>query len=192
MRTFWRLGYGATSISEITATTGMHPGAIYTTFGDKRGLLLAALARYREVGTRRVRALLSGSPSPLDGIRAYLLDQASLSNPTPTTGDNDTGRGCLAGNSALELLPGDPAIAEALRLIFDDLHSGIAEAVRAAQRLGEISDRWPAADVASHLLAVVEGMFVVGRVFADPGRARAVAELTIQALRASEPEGMAP
>src|SRR5262249_13039177 len=149
MRLFWQHGYGATSISELTAATGMHPGAMYNTFGDKQGLLLASLARYREIGVRRVRALLAGSPSPLDGIRAYLLDQVSLSHAA------DGGeRGCLAGNSALELLPGDPAVAGAIRQVFADIHDCLAAAVSAAQQQGEINDAWPAGDVAAQLLAL--------------------------------------
>lgn len=177
MRAFWQRGYGATSISEITAATGMHPGGIYQTFGDKRGLLLAALGRYREIGVQRVRGLLSGSPSPLEGIRAYLLDQVSVSH----AADSDM-RGCLAGNSALELLPGDPDVAEAIGGIFDDLHGCIADAVTAAQRRGQIDGSWPADVVSAQLLALVEGMFVLGRTARDPGRMRDVIELTLQSL----------
>jgi TetR/AcrR family transcriptional regulator, transcriptional repressor for nem operon len=183
MRAFWRTGYGATSISQLTAATGMHPGAIYQTFGDKQGLLLAALARYREIGGRRIRALLSGSPSPLEGIRAYLLDQVSMSHAATSEGSGEGMRGCLAGNSALELLPGSPAVADIVAKIFADLHECIVDAVGAAQRQGEIDARWPTEDVAAQLLALVEGMFVLGRGCADPGRMRAVVELTLQSLR---------
>ena len=179
MRAFWRGGYHATPVSKLSAATGMRPGALYQTFGDKQGLLLAALARYRELGVGRVRSLLPGQPSPIEGIRQYLLDQVEMSQ----AGDGD-GRGCLACNSALELLPGDPAIAEAVGGIFRDLHGCIAEAVVAGQRQGEIDDRVPAGDVATGLLALVEGMLVLGRVCDDAERMRAVVELTIESLRA--------
>jgi TetR/AcrR family transcriptional repressor of nem operon len=183
MRAFWQHGYGATSVSELTAATGMHPSAIYNTFGDKQGLLVASLARYREIGVQRVRALLSGSASPLEGIRAYLLDQVSMSHAA-----SGGVRGCLAGNSALELLPGDPAVAEAVRQVFAGIHDCIADAVSAAQQHGEIDGTWPARDVAAQLLALVEGMFVLGRTSQDPGRMRAVVEITLQSLRAEGPK----
>ncbi|MFI5541567.1 TetR/AcrR family transcriptional regulator [Nocardia sp. NPDC051900] len=184
MQTFWQHGYGATSISRLTAATGMHPGAIYQTFGDKRGLLLAALARYREIGVQRIRGLLSGSSSPLAGLRSYLLNQAALSHAA-----NGDMRGCLAGNSALELLPGDPAVTEAIRVIFTDLHGCIADAVTSAQRRGEIDARWPADTVAAQLLTLVEGMFVLGRTARDPQQIEAVVDLTLRSLRpATTPE----
>jgi TetR/AcrR family transcriptional regulator, transcriptional repressor for nem operon len=184
MRAFWRHGYHATPVSELTAATGMYPGALYQTFGDKQGLLLAALARYRELGGARVRALLSGAESPLDGIREYLLDQLAMSHHA------DGGqRGCLAANSALELLPGDQAVAEAISGIFCDLHACIAETVTAAQEQGQVDGQLSASDVATQLLALVEGMFVLGRVCADPGRMRAAIDLTVGALRSVHAPG---
>jgi TetR/AcrR family transcriptional repressor of nem operon len=182
MRAFWRGGYHATPVSKLAAATGMRPGAMYQTFGDKQGLLLAALARYRELGVQRVRTLLPGQPSPIEGIRQYLLDQVAMSH------DGD-GRGCLACNSALELLPGNPAVAEAVGSVFSDLHDCIAGAVAAGQRQGEIDERLPAGDVASGLLALVEGMFVLGRVCGDAQRMQAVVELTIESLRAPQDPG---
>jgi TetR/AcrR family transcriptional regulator, transcriptional repressor for nem operon len=184
MHAFWRGGYHATPVSKLAAETGMRPGAMYQTFGDKQGILLAALARYRELGVERVRTLLPGQPSAIEGIRQYLLDQVEMSQ----AADGD-GRGCLACNSALELLPGDPAVAEAIGGVFSDLHGCIAGAVAAGQRQGEIDDRLPAGDIATALLALVEGMFVLGRVCGDAGRMRAVVELTIDSLRAAPGPG---
>jgi hypothetical protein len=52
--------------------------------------------------------------------------------------------------------------------------------VTAAQRRGQIDGRWPADVVSTHLLALVEGMFVLGRTARDPERMRDVIELTLQ------------
>jgi TetR/AcrR family transcriptional regulator, transcriptional repressor for nem operon len=186
MLAFWSQGYSATSVSELTTATGMHPGAIYHTFGDKQGLLVAALERYRETGVGRVRSLLGGQSSPLAGLRAYLLDQVVMSQ---AAGGR---RGCLAGNSALELLPGAPPVAAAIGRIFAELHAAIAEAVRAAQRHGEVEPSLPAEDVASQLLALVEGMFVLGRAGPGPGRLPAVVDLTLKSLRPAAGQGALP
>ena len=178
MHAFWRRGYHSTPVSELTRATGMHPGAIYQTFGDKRSVLLAALARYGEIESVRVHLLLSGGASPLDGIRQYLVNQVAMSH---AIGRGD--RGCLAVNSALELLPGDDAVAEAIERFFVALHAALAKTVSAAQEQGQIDARLPADDVATQLLALVEGMFVLGRVPADAGRMRAAVDLTLRLLR---------
>jgi hypothetical protein len=47
----------------------------------------------------------------------------------------------------------------------------------------------PAGDVATGLLALVEGMFVLGRACGDAERMRAAVELTIDSLRASQDPG---
>src|SRR5215831_4474501 len=43
---FWRAGYAATSLDDLSAATGMNRPSLYGAFGDKRELYLAALRRY--------------------------------------------------------------------------------------------------------------------------------------------------
>src|SRR5262245_66197867 len=53
---FWRAGYAATSLDDLSAATGMNRPSLYSAFGDKRDLYLAALRRYWElshVGKKR-------------------------------------------------------------------------------------------------------------------------------------------
>lgn len=44
--TFWRNGYGSTSMDQLAAATGLHKPSLYGAFGDKRQLYLAALRHY--------------------------------------------------------------------------------------------------------------------------------------------------
>jgi TetR/AcrR family transcriptional regulator, transcriptional repressor for nem operon len=72
MELFWTRGYEATSVADLTAELGVHPGSLYRTFGDKHALFLRALARYRETQARALApALLAGGPV-LPRIRAVL------------------------------------------------------------------------------------------------------------------------
>ena len=41
---FWRQGYAAASISDLTEATGLSRSSIYQRFGDKDGLFREALA----------------------------------------------------------------------------------------------------------------------------------------------------
>ena len=45
---FWRNGYAATSLRDLTEALGVAPTAIYRTFGDKHTLFLRAHDRYVE------------------------------------------------------------------------------------------------------------------------------------------------
>jgi TetR/AcrR family transcriptional repressor of nem operon len=182
---FWGKGYTETSITELTAATGSHPGALYQSFGSKRGLFLAALRRYSERGLGRIEATLTGGPPPADRLRAYLLDQIELSWSARGS------RGCLMANSALEVLPGDPEVAAAIASHFARLQQHLAAAVAQAQRGGEVSDEWPADAIAFHLLLVVEGMFVLGRTQPSRDALLTAVDLTLNALRPREPEDAA-
>ncbi|MBP8218894.1 MAG: helix-turn-helix transcriptional regulator, partial [Aeromonas sp.] len=54
MEAFRAKGYAKTTMQELVAATGLHPGSIYGAFGNKRGLLLAAVDHYVE-GKRTLR-----------------------------------------------------------------------------------------------------------------------------------------
>ena len=61
MELFWTRGYEGTSVTDLTAELGVHPGSMYRTFGDKHALFLRALARYRETQAQALApALLAG------------------------------------------------------------------------------------------------------------------------------------
>src|SRR5687768_6284787 len=48
MRVFWRKGYAATSLSDLTAATGINRASLYATFGNKESLFQRALDRYTQ------------------------------------------------------------------------------------------------------------------------------------------------
>ena len=48
MKVFWEKGYAGTSISELAEQTGLQPGSLYGTFGDKETLFEKVLEHYRK------------------------------------------------------------------------------------------------------------------------------------------------
>jgi TetR/AcrR family transcriptional regulator, transcriptional repressor for nem operon len=94
MELFWTRGYEATSVSDLTADLGVHPGSLYRTFGDKHALFLRALARYRETQARALApALLAGGPV-LPRIRAVMVGFIELA------AEQESPRGCLLPGTA--------------------------------------------------------------------------------------------
>ena len=67
MRVFWKRGYEATSIQELVDATRINRASLYATFGGKRELFLAALARYEEVVVKPLFEALA-DPEPRRGI----------------------------------------------------------------------------------------------------------------------------
>ena len=56
MGVFWRHGYAAASISDLTEATGLSRSSLYQRFRDKDGLFQEALAAYTERVVRRMNA----------------------------------------------------------------------------------------------------------------------------------------
>lgn len=60
---FWRAGFAATSLDDLSAATGMNRPSIYGAFGDKRELYLTALDRYVEGSRAAMREALAADVS---------------------------------------------------------------------------------------------------------------------------------
>src|SRR5687767_12444322 len=68
---FWRFGYDACAISHLVEATGVQRQSLYNVFGDKDGLFLATLGRYRERVAESL-APLEDEAAGIDALRAYI------------------------------------------------------------------------------------------------------------------------
>jgi TetR/AcrR family transcriptional regulator, transcriptional repressor for nem operon len=159
---FWRHGYAATSIRDLTQELGVLPGSLYAAFGDKHALFLRALERYAD-GTRQAAAALSGDGPVLPRVRALLESVLAAAHTAP-------GRGCMLGNTAAEALPDDDAAGEVVRAAFRELEDGLERALATAQRSGELRDDVDCGAHARLLLALMQGLHVLARTERDPHR----------------------
>jgi TetR/AcrR family transcriptional repressor of nem operon len=60
MDVFWCHGFEGTSIQDVVEATGVQRGSLYAAFGNKEGLYLAVLDRYREDLARPMLDALAG------------------------------------------------------------------------------------------------------------------------------------
>ena len=105
MAAFWAKGYEATSLADLTSAMGLSKSSFYDAFGSKHALFLTVIDRYGEtVAAPRLTLLESGNWA--GGSVAVLFERIIET----VIAENDR-RGCLAGNAASELLPGDTVAA---------------------------------------------------------------------------------
>ena len=132
---FWRAGYQATSLDQISAVTGLKRPSLYGAFGDKRAMFLAALRTYRLTNLARARQLMSASPTlrqALAGVYAAAIDIYAPNS-----------QGCLILNTAPSEAETDPDVRDELAAVTRDLDEVFAARVAAALVAGEIE---PATD----------------------------------------------
>jgi len=147
---FWRAGYSATSVEDLSIATKMNRPSLYGAFGDKRALYLTSLSRYVARGRRAMEEALSGPGSLRDALmRVY---EGSLALYYPSKGP---ARGCfLIGTAATEAVS-DPDVRAVLReglREFDRQFKARIERSIVERELDEAADPTTLAALASAIL----------------------------------------
>ena len=156
MNVFWEKGYEGTSLPDLIAGTRLSRGSLYKAFGDKKGLLLAALDIYIADGLQATAVLLSQSDTSIKAIRASLERYARLSS-------GEAGRrGCLVVSLATEMAAYDTEVEQRIGRMFRRLQQLYADAILQGQKSGEIREVNEQA-LARFLVCQIEGMRVLGK-----------------------------
>jgi AcrR family transcriptional regulator len=174
--TFWDKGYAGTSLEDLMAASGLGKGSLYGAFGDKKSLFLLVLRKYDETNDRMLRTWLEQADRGIDVIRHFLT--APASDPD----GEQARRGCLLANTAMELSTSAAEVAAEARRSYGSTTAVLADAVRRAQREGDVALRLDP-DVTAHaVLSGQLGLLVLGRVGQDLATLSAAAEALLDGL----------
>jgi TetR/AcrR family transcriptional repressor of nem operon len=173
MDVFWQRGYAQTSIQNVVAAADVQRGSLYGAFGNKQSLLLLALDRYRAAAEANLARIAAMDPV-LPALREFLA--ASLATQTTSPG-----RGCLLGNTAVEVAWDDADVNDAVRAGFATLEHGLRQILAAAETNGEI----PPADSELRvglIMAVQQGLHVIARTDPSPQRLSGAVDATMHLI----------
>lgn len=173
---FWNNGYAGTSLDDLLAASGLGKGSLYGAFGDKRSLFLRVLREYDEANDRMLRTWLEQADRAVEVIRGFVT--GPLSDPDGAAAR----RGCLLANTAMELSVSTPEVAAEARRSYAATTTLLAEAVRRAQREGDVAARVDPDETAHAVLAGQLGLLVLGRVGQDPTTLSTMAETLLHGL----------
>lgn len=110
LRVFWRDGFQAATMTELTAAMGVSKPSLYAAFGDKASLYIKAFERYLERELAEHRRALEAEPEVRRAVEACLLSAVrAMTDPAKP-------RGCFIVNGVADCgSPGTPpAVEEAL------------------------------------------------------------------------------
>jgi TetR/AcrR family transcriptional regulator, transcriptional repressor for nem operon len=132
----WRQGYDAATQEEMLAATGLSSSTLYRSFGTKRDILAAALARYLAWADAMFAPLEHGTAGVAD-VQAF-LDQlgAQFDGPMATAG-------CLVWNTMQDPINEDPRIKALTNRHMERLRDGLTAALRRAVDAGELQPTAP-------------------------------------------------
>ena len=155
MSAFRREGYVGLSIPQLEAATGLSSGSLYNSFGDKRGIFLAAFEHYLKAVLGRRIARFAKAEAGLAGLRQLFL--TLLREPNGET------LGCLITNSAIEFGATDDIAIGAVKKGFDLLERLFAGRLSAAKSSGHLHGDVDPRVEAVRLLALYQGVLVLVR-----------------------------
>lgn len=150
---FWTRGYGATSVDDLTAATGLGKGSLYGAFGDKHGLFLRALDDYIDTTLDSVRAQLNDPEySAYERLTRHIRWQAS------SVAADKARRGCMVARTAAELGSSDDAVEDKIARVYAIWRGELADTIAEAQRDGDIDKKVDAHALSGTLLSFMRGV----------------------------------
>ncbi|MCA8883332.1 MAG: TetR/AcrR family transcriptional regulator [Rhodobacteraceae bacterium] len=130
---FWKQGFHATSLKDLEAALGMHPGSIYAAFGNKESLFRMALDRYATQMAAEQARIADEAPGILEGLARFIGGGHPVARgdlPVPA---------CFLAKTTLDTGVDQPEIRAALHDLLDRSEAAFADRFRAAQAAGELS-----------------------------------------------------
>lgn len=149
MLLFWRHGYEATSLADLTRAMGITPPSLYAVYGDKKRLFLAAVDLYAN-GPHSAHQIIAAAASAREAAHGLLMAAA-----VGYTGA-DTPPGCLLATGAISC----SASAQDVQRALADIRVGITAALCDRIKADGIPD---AQVLAAHVMAVIQGLSTLAR-----------------------------
>lgn len=175
MRLFWRKGYAATSIADLTAEMGIGSPSLYAAFGSKEALYAEALRRYRDEIEPLIWGRFDVERTARGAVEALLSD--TISTLSRVRGSEDP-RGCMVALSAAAI-EGPAGLGSLLQEARSRGCERLASRLRRAVAEGELTDEMDPEDLARFLMAVLGGLSLLARDGGDPCELAAVARVTM-------------
>ncbi|MER6960335.1 TetR/AcrR family transcriptional regulator [Streptomyces sp. NPDC000618] len=150
---FWRQGYEATSIADLTAAMDIRPPSLYAAFGNKQQLFEKVLERYAQARSPLSREALAQPTAREVAVRLLTgLVEAYTMPGKP--------RGCLTVQAGLASGEDGRAIVELLTAARDDYRQAVRDRFEKAVADGDLPAGTDCKTLARFLMATVEGLAV--------------------------------
>jgi len=156
MRSFYALGFHGTTVDAILEASQVPKGSFYHHFGSKESFAQAVLDQYMAfqldlIGTWADREDLS-TPEKLEGYFDELVSIFVKS---------EFERACLAGKFSTELAASSDAFRDQLNAGFERWKVGLSAMLSAGQERGDIRTDRSADELATTVLVLLQGGFVL-------------------------------
>jgi len=181
MEVFWRHGYEGATIAELTEAMGINPPSLYACFGNKEGLLKAALDRYTKLRNIWMNEVVA-APTARDVAERMLMGIADRQT------DPANPPGCLLVQGGIACGSGSENVPFELAARRAENEDQLRERFVRAKAEGDLKPTSDPAALARYVSAVSVGMGVMASSGSDREALRQVASVAVQAVEAQSTE----
>lgn len=179
IRLFWRQGYEATSVRDLSEELGIGQPSLYSAFGGKRALFEEAVEVYdREYGGF-IDAALAEEPTAVETMRRMLTEA-----PVRYT-RRGLPRGCLVASG--DAGTGDGEVKTWLSKFRDQKTRELAHKIQADMSTGALPAETDAQTLAAYVMAVLSGLVQRARDGAPRRELEGISRLAIASLPVPSP-----
>jgi TetR/AcrR family transcriptional regulator, transcriptional repressor for nem operon len=150
-------GYKATSISDITAATGLTKGAIYRHFKSKSALEKETLFHLSGIMFEKLKGYIKGAATAGDKLRAiFRYFESYITNP-------EVKGGCPLLNAAIEADDAHPSLRKEAVKVLDILHVSVVAILKNGIRFNQIKKDLDLDSQATLIIASLEGAIMMSK-----------------------------
>ena len=161
-RLFNEKGYFGSSLSDIMRVTGMQKGGLYNHFESKEKLALESFDFALQLVTERFARALADKKNAVDRLLAIIEVFRNYMADPPVPG------GCPIMNTAIESDDAHPVLRLRARRAMDEWRQLIERIVAKGIQKKEIRTRAEPEQVATLLIAALEGAVMLSKLYRDP------------------------
>ena len=172
---FWKKGYNATSLSELSIATGAGAGSLYNTFkGGKKELFKKSLWQRNE-DLQEFKIKLKNCDNPIELIKAFFYSVATESEKSHL-------KGCIVANTIVEMTFIDEELENEAIEILKETEQLYTSIILAEQKKGNIKSKIPAHTLGRHLITLWCGINTLRRIYPDKDILKQQIELQLQII----------
>ena len=179
MDVFWKKGFEGATLADLTEAMGINPPSLYAAFGDKEGLFLEAVKRYREQVAQQ--CLYAQETTARAEVEKLLTELATLYT------DCEHPRGCLMVMAATTASSSSPRLQEVLADQRAAARASLRSRLERGVKEGELAADTDVAALTNFYAAVISGMSLQARDGASRKSLMATVEAAMRAWPAKAP-----
>ena len=177
MEVFWRHGYEGATIAQLTEAMGINPPSLYACFGNKEGLLKAALDRYTKLRNVWMDEVVA-APTAREVAERMLMGIADKQT------DPANPPGCLLVQGGIACGTGSESVPFELAARRAQNEDQLRDRFVRAKAEGDLKPTSDPAALARYVSAVSVGMGVMASSGSDREALQQVASVAVQAVEA--------